>query len=880
MSIAPTILIVEDDSDFRQFLVKLLSLKDYETLTAGNAYEALHCLNDHTVDLVLLDIRLPDIDGYWVMDRIKAKFPNLLVIMMTGSASVDSAVKALRKGTYDYLEKPFPTEKLLKTIQNAFEHKRSEVQRKQALGKLGESEEKYHQLFDSVTDALFIIDAETLKFEDANKAALNLFGYSIEELCNHKVHDLSAEKEKTRTSLGKVRKGGQGSRFIPHRLLQKKDGTKFYGEISVASFNSGGQQKIIAAVRDITERQHAQEELKKAKERLQHLLASSPAVIYTADPASEFAATFVSDNIKKQLGYEPKEYMDDPKFWVDRLHPDDAKIMMSWVSNLMETGSQVSEYRFRHKDGSYRWLYDQLMMIYDEQGVPKEVIGSSIDITAQKDVENKLRESEERYRQLFENESNAVFVFDLESLQIEEANGAALKLFGYSKKEILNLSIIDISAEKNKALKSIQTAKETKTKVDRIPLRYFRRKDGSVFPGDVSVGTFCSGGGLKGISSIRDITHQFQAEKKLRESEERFRNLVENSPIGIAIIQDHKFVYQNRVQDKLYGPISGKSIYQTLKFIHPDDMKKIKTAYERVLCGNVQTAEEDFRFFPSGKIEQKTDMRWARCRATPFFYQGENALLVNSIDITDAKQLEHQLIVKNKMLSLGRVAAGIAHEIRNPLTGINSYLFTLEDLCQSETFESSDIEMMKQIVEQLQVASNKIESVIKRVMDFSKPGAPKLVLTDLNQSIEEAIKLSLVTLRKSAIKLEKSLGHELPRCYIDPQLIEQVILNFITNAARAMEKGNGNKLIEVDSFSKNNMLCISVSDSGPGVPFELREKIFDPFFTTREDGQGIGLNIAQRIIADHNGSLSLDTGRLGGAEFRIELPLEKRMEPR
>ena len=188
--------------------------------------------------------------------------------------------------------------------------------------------------------------------------------------------------------------------------------------------------------------------------------------------------------------------------------------------------------------------------------------------------------------------------------------------------------------------------------------------------------------------------------------------------------------------------------------------------------------------------------------------------------------------------------------------------------------------MMQQIVDQIQVASNKIESVIKRVMDFSKPGAPQMVPSDINESLEEAIKLSEVTLRKNAIKLERELAQQLPKCYIDPHLIEQVMLNLITNAARAMGNGNGSKRIEVKSYSKNNSVCIGVSDSGPGVPLKHRNKIFDPFFTTNEDGQGIGLNIAQRIIADHNGSISLDTSKWGGAEFKIELPVEKRMDPR
>jgi signal transduction histidine kinase len=231
------------------------------------------------------------------------------------------------------------------------------------------------------------------------------------------------------------------------------------------------------------------------------------------------------------------------------------------------------------------------------------------------------------------------------------------------------------------------------------------------------------------------------------------------------------------------------------------------------------------------------------------------------------------------MLSLGRVAAGIAHEIRNPLTGINTYLYTVEDLCDSDHLGGEDMEIIRQIISQIQVASNKIESVIKRVMDFSKPGAPKMMRADINTSLEAAIELSAVTMRKNGIKIEKSLAPDLPRCYADPHLIEQVVLNLITNAARAMETSNGSlKLVEIKSSARNNTLCIQVADSGPGVPVELREKIFDPFFTTKEDGSGIGLNIAQRIVADHNGSITLGGSQWGGAEFIIELPIERRIQ--
>jgi C4-dicarboxylate-specific signal transduction histidine kinase len=124
------------------------------------------------------------------------------------------------------------------------------------------------------------------------------------------------------------------------------------------------------------------------------------------------------------------------------------------------------------------------------------------------------------------------------------------------------------------------------------------------------------------------------------------------------------------------------------------------------------------------------------------------------------------------------------------------------------------------------------------------------------------------------------LDYNLPHCYIDSGLIEQVLFNLIVNASDAMEQTDGPKKLEVKSYSKNNTVLMIVSDSGPGIPEELKDRIFDPFFTTKDDGAGIGLNITQRIIADHNGSIKVGTSKLGGAEFTIELPIEKRTIPR
>jgi signal transduction histidine kinase len=233
--------------------------------------------------------------------------------------------------------------------------------------------------------------------------------------------------------------------------------------------------------------------------------------------------------------------------------------------------------------------------------------------------------------------------------------------------------------------------------------------------------------------------------------------------------------------------------------------------------------------------------------------------------------MEQLLRIQDKMASLGRVAAGIAHEIRNPLSGINIYLSTLERIYN----KGENLEKIKKIIGQMQSASGKIESVIRRVLDFSKPGEPRFVLTDINQPIEEAISLASPALRKREINIEKALDKDLPPCAIDSHLMEEVILNLITNAAEAMQDMDKEKRIRITSSMKRKRVLISVSDSGPGIPVNNREKIFDPFYTTKLSSTGIGLSICHRIINDHGGSLEILKNKWGGAELRIEIPLKR-----
>jgi PAS domain S-box-containing protein len=561
------------------------------------------------------------------------------------------------------------------------------------------------------------------------------------------------------------------------------------------------------------------------------------------------------------------------------------------------------------------------------------------DITEHKSVQDELKETKDYSENIIESSLDAIVVSDSKGY-ILKANRAFMEMLGYSDGEVMEKHITEFSIDKSGNYES--TTGETvnldwglyshSDKKDQLAFpepesssnreSYFFRKDHKVVPTEINTSyLYNHQNEITGsVAIIRNITERKRDEEELKryrtqleelveqrtaelktsniqlkkentertrteeallKSEKRFRNLVENSLIGIFIIQDKQIIYQNPEQKRLFGPLSQSFSFTDNKHIHPDDIEKVTRFHQSIVSEKENSLDLDFRFYIDGSNTNGAEMRWVNCQASSIEYQGENAILVNMMDITRHKELEHMVNIKNKMTSLGRVAAGIAHELRNPLSGINIYLTTLERLYTNiMDLESEEIEKGKKIIKQLRSASDRIESVVRRVMDFSKTNFPQLSLVDINRSLEEVIKLSSVTLRKDGIALETSLDQDLPRCYADFRMLEQVFLNLITNASQVMKDTNGPKIIEIASSKLHNFCQITFSDSGPGVPANIRDKIFDPFYTTKSNGFGIGLSISHRIINDHGGTLVLSESKLGGAMFKIDIPIEKRKNKR
>jgi signal transduction histidine kinase len=182
---------------------------------------------------------------------------------------------------------------------------------------------------------------------------------------------------------------------------------------------------------------------------------------------------------------------------------------------------------------------------------------------------------------------------------------------------------------------------------------------------------------------------------------------------------------------------------------------------------------------------------------------------------------------------------------------------------------------IKPAIKAIRTASGKMESVVKRVIDFSKPMEPRFSPIDINSPVLEAIHLANMSLDKQKVSMEVELDGMLPKCYAEHNLIEEVILNLINNSVDAMADQKENKMIRISSKSEGDTVVFILEDTGPGVPVDLSERIFEPFFTTKEYSTGIGLSLCHRVITDHNGSIKVFPGDFGGAKFEIVLPVKK-----
>jgi PAS domain S-box-containing protein len=319
------------------------------------------------------------------------------------------------------------------------------------------------------------------------------------------------------------------------------------------------------------ERKRAEEALRTAAQsRLNQVLAVTPAAIYTCEAGGRYGATFISGNVKLQVGYEPQEFVRAPEFWADHIHPEDAPRIFQALPNLFKKGHHRHEYRFLHKDGTYRWMLDEMRLVCDAEGNPLEIIGYWADITERKLAEEELerhrhhlkelveertaelkaaneqlqqeiadreraeealKENEARFRHWVDQAADESYLVDFDGT-IVDVNQTACDKLGYTKEELLKLNLADIDIDVIPG-KHAEKWKEVLTG-ERITVSGVRRrKDGTTYPVEVRAGLIGLGGRRLMLGLARDVTERKRAEEALRASQEMLRLVMDSIPQAI-----------------------------------------------------------------------------------------------------------------------------------------------------------------------------------------------------------------------------------------------------------------------------------------------------------------------------------------------------------
>jgi PAS domain S-box-containing protein len=534
--------------------------------------------------------------------------------------------------------------------------------------------------------------------------------------------------------------------------------------------------------------------------------------------------------------------------------------------------------------------------------------------TIVKDKDKSMRESEEKYRQLFTTESDAIVIFDKETTLVKDINYAALNLFGYDREELLQLKAADILADPGKA------AHDEKEIIDgnthNILLQYHKKKDGTIFPAEVSSGAFVFQNRRMISSIIRDISERIQAEKELkkhrhhleklvkertsqlasavtklkreieqrkqakdtlRESKEQYRLSLEATPDPIVVYDiEGQASYVNPAFEQTFGWSSDEALGKPIDFELNENLTETKDVIKRMLQG------EKIQSFETRRLTK--DRRLLEIQISSSLFRNQEGKPAGSImifrDITKTKLLQEQLMRSERLAATGQLAASVAHEINSPLQAIVLQLDIIENKYKGDEkiLDNNEFNLMTGAV-------GNIRDTVQNLLDLNRSGLEEKQPANVNEIIEKTFKLSRSHLMKNKVKVNLELTSNVPIITASPQQLSQVFLNLIKNSIEAMSGESGLRSsresrtsiggeIYIKTNIKNEDIVIEVSDTGPGILEEDLVHIFDPFYTGKKKmGTGVGLSICNGIIKSHDGNITAKNSPEGGAVYTITLPV-------
>ena len=499
-------------------------------------------------------------------------------------------------------------------------------------------------------------------------------------------------------------------------------------------------------------------------------------------------------------------------------------------------------------------------------------------------AQDALRASEERYRRIVETATEGIWAVD-ESSQTTFVNGQMARMLGYSAEEMIGIPMPKFvgGAHRSAAEITVQKHRQGESVIEDSTLH---RKDGSEIWVRVSAAPIYDSAGkyIGGLAMITDRTQHRAAEEALRRSEEQYRQIVETTSDGIIQL-DHTdmIVFANHPAAEMLGYQPSEVVGKPFSLVTvPGETEASQTARQRPL-GTSASWDGSLRRRDGAEVVVSMTI-------TPIV--GRDADRVGRIavirDVTERRKLQAQLMVSDRMASVGTMAAGVAHEINNPLAAVLANLdYIAESLVRLSSGDRAPIsyaardawicEEIKPSLDDAREAADRVRFIVRDLKMFSRsPSEERTGPVNVKSIMESSLRMAWNEVRHRA-RLVKNYGH-IPDVDANEARLGQVFLNLIVNAAQALPEGRAeDNEIQVSTRLDAERVIIEVRDTGAGIPAENRTRIFDAFFTTKGvgEGTGLGLAICYRIVKDIGGDLTVESEMGVGTTFRVSLPIAK-----
>ena len=629
--------------------------------------------------------------------------------------------------------------------------------------------------------------------------------------------------------------------------------------------------RLVGTVQDITERKLAEEALLKFRLGLER----SPDAIFIT--GTDGTIQYVNPAFEKIYGYTAQETLGNTPRILKSGLTSQEEYLHFW-DTLLSKKSVVGEITNKTSDGRLVTIEGSTIPILDANENPIGFLAIHHDITDRKRAEEALRQSEERYRIVFERAGDYVLMLDMISEGpplIIDANETALKFHGYSRDEMIGkpISLIDRDMTPEVLLERKQLIE---TRGGGIINACHVKKDGTRTFIEANLQVVQIGAKNILLSIERDVTERKRAEEALRSSEARLRRLIESSNDIIYVLQDNHFVLVNPRFELLLGYLAEELQSPEFDFLQtytPESHAAIMERMRKRARGESVSDRYSFSVVTKqGKIlELETSV-------STIEWEGRPATLGICRDMTEHRSLEKQLHQAMKMEAVGRLAGGVAHDFNNLLTVISGH-------SELALLSVDPRDPVYNDVEEIKDATQRAAALVRQLLAFSRkqPMEPRVikmnhVLADLNKMLRRII--------GEDINLKLALEDDLWSVKVDPGQMEQVIINLAVNARDAMSSG-GLLMLETHNVqfdgeyarthseaSAGPFVMLSVSDNGTGMSEDVRSHIFEPFFTTKAEGRGTGLGLSTvyGIVKQSGGFINVYTEVGVGTTFKVYLP--------